>query len=316
MPVRESFPIGGVRVRAGTSRELSLPITRLVTGAEVTVPLRIVHGREDGPVLWLTAATHGDEVVGIEVIREVLAALSPKTFRGTLVAVPIVNVLGFMAGDRYLPDRRDLNRSFPGSVRGSLASRIAALLMSEVIRKGTVGIDLHTGAFGRTNLPQIRADLDDPATRELAQAFGAPVIYHAKLRDGSLRAAAREVGCRVLLYEAGESWRLDNWAVSAGVRGVRRVLRSLDMIDHAEPVPDGANHECRSSGWVRARHTGILKLDVTLGARVSDGDRLGTLADAYGKTLRLVRADRSGVVIGQALTPLANRGDALVHIAY
>lgn len=315
MPLRESFPIGGVRVRAGTARELSLPITRMVTGAEVTVPVRVVHGRADGPVVWLTAAIHGDEVVGIEVIREVLATLSPKTFRGTLIAVPIVNVLGFMAGDRYLPDRRDLNRSFPGSGRGSLAARIAHLLMGEVIRKGSVGIDLHSGAFGRTNLPQVRADLDDPETLGLAQAFGAPVVYHAKLRDGSLRAAAREVGCRVLLYEAGESWRLDDWAVSAGVAGVRRVLQRLDMIDAAEPVPEGANQECRTSGWVRARHTGILKLDVSLGQHVSDGERLGVLADANGKTLRLVRADRPGIVIGRTLAPLVNRGDALVHIA-
>ncbi|CCH72973.1 hypothetical protein BN11_220010 [Nostocoides australiense Ben110] len=192
MPVRESFPIGGVRARAGSARELSLPITRMVTGAEVSVPVRIVHGREDGPLVWLTAATHGDEVVGVEVIREVLAGVSPKTLRGTVVAVPIVNVLGFMAGDRYLPDRRDLNRSFPGSARGSLASRIAHLLMSEVIRPGSVGIDLHTGAFGRTNLPQIRCDLDDESTRRLALAFGAPVAFHAKLRDGSVRFAARE----------------------------------------------------------------------------------------------------------------------------
>lgn len=315
MPLRESFPIGGVRMRAGTTRELSLPITRMVTGAEVSVPVRIVHGREDGPVVWLTAATHGDEVVGIEVIREVLTSLSPKTFRGTLVAVPIVNVLGFMAGDRYLPDRRDLNRSFPGSARGSLASRIAHLLMTEVIRKGSVGIDLHTGAFGRTNLPQVRGDLDDPDTRSLAEAFGAPVMYHAKLRDGSLRAAAREVGCRVLLYEAGESWRMDDWAVAAGVAGVRRVLAALNMIDGADAVPDGANQECRTSGWVRARNTGILMLDVDLGQHVSIGQRLGVLTDSFGKTVRLVRADRAGIVIGRAQTPLVNSGDALVHIA-
>ena len=315
MPLRESFPIGGVRMRAGTTRELSLPITRMVTGAEVSVPVRIVHGREDGPVVWLTAATHGDEVVGIEVIREVLTSLSPKTFRGTLVAVPIVNVLGFMAGDRYLPDRRDLNRSFPGSARGSLASRIAHLLMTEVIRKGSVGMDLHTGAFGRTNLPQVRGDLDDPETLSLAEAFGAPVMYHAKLRDGSLRAAAREVGCRVLLYEAGESWRMDDWAVAAGVAGVRRVLAALNMIDGADAVPDGANQECRTSGWVRARNTGILMLDVDLGQHVSIGQRLGVLTDSFGKTVRLVRADRAGIVIGRAQTPLVNSGDALVHIA-
>ncbi len=198
---RESFAIAGVRIRAGTARALELPITRLVTGADVTLPVRVVHGREDGPTIWLDAAIHGDEVVGVEVIRQVMASLDPKTFCGTLVAVPIVNVLGFMTGDRYLPDRRDLNRSFPGSARGSLASRIAHLFMREVVAKCEVGIDLHTGSDRRSNLPQIRADLDDPGTRELAQAFGAPVMLHAKIRDGSLRHAAREQGAKVLLYE-------------------------------------------------------------------------------------------------------------------
>ena len=184
---RESFPIGPVRVRAGSSRDVGLPITRLVTGGEVSLPVRIVHGREDGPVVWLNAATHGDEVVGVEVIREVLAGVSARTLRGTVIAVPILNVLGFMSGDRYLPDRRDLNRSFPGSARGSLAGRLAHLFMAEVVSKCSVGIDLHTGADQRSNLPQIRCDLDDAETVRLARAFGAPIMLHAKIRDGSLR---------------------------------------------------------------------------------------------------------------------------------
>ena len=191
---RDSFAIGAVRIRPGSSRELELPITRLVTGADVSLPVRVVHGREDGPTVWIDAAIHGDEVVGIEVVRQVLASLTPATFRGTLIAVPIVNVLGFMNRDRYLPDRRDLNRSFPGSVRGSLASRVAHLFMQEVVAKCEVGIDLHTGSDRRSNLPQIRADLDDPRTRALAEAFAAPVMLHARVRDGSLRHAARERG--------------------------------------------------------------------------------------------------------------------------
>ena len=188
---RPSFEIGPVRIRPGTTRSVALPITRLVTGAEVDLPVRVVHGREDGPTIWINAAIHGDEAVGVEVIRQVIANLNPKTFRGTLIAIPIVNVLGFMAGDRYLPDRRDLNRSFPGSARGSLASRIAHRMMTEVVAKCEVGIDLHTGSDRRSNLPQIRADLDDPGTRDLAAAFGAPVMLHARIRDGSLRHAAR-----------------------------------------------------------------------------------------------------------------------------
>ncbi len=312
---RESFAIGPARVRAGAARNLELPITRLITGADVSLPVRILHGKEDGPVVWINAATHGDEVVGVEVIRRVLASLSPKAMRGTLIAVPVVNVLGVMTGERYLPDRRDLNRSFPGSARGSLASRIAHLMMTEVVAKCEVGIDLHTGSDRRTNLPQIRADLDDPRTRELAAAFGAPVMLHARVRDGSLRHAAREGGATVLLYEGGENWRFDEWAITAATDGVHRVLVSLGMVDAADEPPAGPTIECRTSGWVRARHTGFLHLDAQLGQQVETGERLGGVSDSFGKTLRLVRADRTGIVIGRSEAPVVNGGDAVVHLA-
>ena len=312
---RESFGIGPARVRVGTARDLELPVTRLITGADVSLPVRILHGKEDGPTVWLNAATHGDEVVGVEVIRRVLATLSPKTMRGTLIAVPVVNVLGVMTGERYLPDRRDLNRSFPGSPRGSLASRIAHLMMTEVVAKCEVGIDLHTGSDRRTNLPQVRADLDDPRTRDLARAFGAPVVLHSRVRDGSLRQAALESGANVLLYEGGEAWRFDEWAITAGTDGVRRVLAALGMVDDPVEEPAGPTVECRQSGWVRARHTGFLHLDVRLGQQVEDGERLGSLSDSFGKTLRLVRADRTGIVIGRTEAPVVNGGDAVVHIA-
>jgi predicted deacylase len=275
----------------------------------------VVHGREHGPTVWVSGAIHGDEVIGVEVIRELIATLDPKEFRGTLVAVPVVNVLGFMAGDRYLPDRRDLNRSFPGSPRGSLASRIAHLFMTEVVSKCEVGVDVHTAADKRANLPQIRADLDDPRTRALAEAFGAPVMVHARLRDGSLRQAALDVGAKVLLYEAGEALRFDDEPIATGVVGIRRVLAFLGMVD---PDPDdepARSLESRSTGWVRARGTGILNLDTRLGDVVAAGDRLGGLSDTFGRRVRLVRADRSGIVIGLTRAPLVNAGDALVHIA-
>lgn len=316
MALRESFAIGNVRVRAGSTKEVELPITRLVTGGDVSLPVRVVHGREDGPTVWVNAAIHGDEVVGVEVIRQAMATLSARTFRGTLVAVPVVNVLGFMTGDRYLPDRRDLNRSFPGSARGSLASRIAHLFMTEVVSKCDVGLDLHTAADRRANLPQIRADLDDPRTRALAEAFGAPVMLHARLRDGSLRQAARDRGATVLLYEAGEALRFDEDAIAVGVRGVRRVLASLDMIDD-EPATEAPVEvvESRASNWVRARGTGILHLDVHLGEWVEAGQRLGGLSDTFGRRVRLVHADRAGIVIGLTRAPIVNAGDALVHVA-
>lgn len=312
---RPSFAIGSVRVRAGQSREVELPITRLVTRADVSLPVRVVHGREDGPTIWINGAIHGDEVVGVEIIRRVLADLSPKAFRGTLIAVPIVNVLGFMNGDRYLPDRRDLNRSFPGSARGSLAGRIAHLMMTEVVANCEVGIDLHSGADRRSNLPQIRADLEDRRTRALAEAFAAPVMLHARIRDGSLRHAARDRGASVLVYEGGEAWRFDEWAIEAGVVGIRRVLASLGMIDPvAEDPPEPSRHYDRT-GWVRARRTGILHLEVQLGQQVAQGDRLGGLSDSFGRRVNLVYADRDGIVIGRTEAPLVNGGDALVHIA-
>jgi predicted deacylase len=232
-----------------------------------------------------------------------------------VVAVPVVNVLGFMAGDRYLPDRRDLNLSFPGSARGSLASRIAHLLMTEVVAKCEVGIDLHTAADRRSNLPQIRADLDDPRTRELAEAFGAPAMLHARVRDGSLRQAASEVGATVLLYEAGEVMRFDEVPIAAGVAGVRRVLAALGMTDALEDQSTSPTVESRRSGWVRARGTGILHLEVHLGDHVEAGRRLGGLSDTFGRRVRLVHANRSGVVIGLTHAPIVNAGDALVHIA-
>ena len=313
--VRPSFEIGPIRVRPGQAKAVSLPITRLVTGADVDLPVRVVHGREDGPTVWVDAAIHGDEAVGVEVVRQVLAELDPKAMRGTLIAVPIVNVLGFMTGDRYLPDRRDLNRSFPGSARGSLASRIAHLMMTEVVAKCDVGIDLHTGSDRRTNLPQIRADLEDPRTRELAEAFAAPVMLHARIRDGSLRAAAREAGATVLLYEAGEAWRMDDWAIAAGVRGVRRVLATLGMTDPVDEEPPAPSLASFRSSWVRARGTGMLHLEVALGEYVTEGQRLGGLFDSFGKRVRLVHAERSGVVIGRTEAPVVNSGDAVVHVA-
>ncbi|MGW9717385.1 succinylglutamate desuccinylase/aspartoacylase family protein [Micrococcus aloeverae] len=336
-PARAPFAFGGVEVAAGRRHELSLPISQLVTGADVTLPVHVLHGREDGPTVWVSAAIHGDEVAGVEIVRRVLERLQPKHLRGTLLAVPIVNVLGVMAGDRYLPDRRDLNRSFPGSARGSLASRIAHLMMTEVIGRCTVGIDLHTGADRRSNLPQIRCDLEDPQTRALAEAFGAPVLFHARLRDGSLRAAARETGARVLLYEAGEAWRFDEYAIVPGVDGVLRVLAALDMVDPADvgltpgddevpPAVDATGENAESvetdpgthvvwrSGWVRARADGLLHLDVALGQTVRAGERIGALYNSFGRRLAHVSAELSGVVVGRAEAPLVHRGDALVHI--
>jgi predicted deacylase len=314
---RPSFEIGPVRVRPGLRRALSLPITRLVTGAEVELPIRVIHGREDGPVVWIDAAIHGDEAVGVEVVRQVLADLDPKAFRGTLIAVPIVNVLGFMNGSRYLPDRRDLNRSFPGSPTGSLAGRIAHEFMTSIVERCDVGLDLHTGSDHRTNLPQIRADLDDDRTSELASVFGAPVSLHSRVRDGSLREAAVRNGVTTLLFEGGQAWRFDTEVSEVATAGTLRVLLHLGMIESA-PSRTGSDRPTitlRKSSWMRAPMSGLVRMVAELGETVNPRQPLAVVADAVGTNEKVLRARSTGIVIGRSEQPVTNRGDALVHLA-
>ena len=314
-PRREPWRIAETSVAAGIRAVGDVPIARLVTGTPISLPFQVVHGKLDGPAVWLSAAVHGDEIAGVEIIRRVMSELEPARTAGTVIAVPIVNVHGFLNGDRYLPDRRDLNRSFPGSASGSLAARVANLFMTEVVSRCDVGIDLHTGSDHRINLPQIRADLDDSETRRLAEAFGAPLMLHARVRDGSLRGAATELGKTVLLYEGGEAWRFDRDSIEAGVTGVRNVLSELGMV--AEPtdrciVPPRLS---RKSRWVRARRSGIVGLNTGLGDTVAKGQQIAVIHDAVGRRLARVNAPSDGVIIGHVQHPLVNQGDALVHIA-
>ena len=314
---RPDFVVAGKAVRRGSRQQIELPISKLVTGTEVSLPVMVVHGAADGPTVWLNAAIHGDEINGVEIIRRVLENLDARSLSGTVLAVPIVNVHGFVTGDRYLPDRRDLNRSFPGSARGSLASRIANLLMTEVVARCSMGIDIHTGSDHRSNLPQVRADLDDAKTRSLAMAFGAPIIIHAATRDGSLRQAATDAGATVLLYEGGEAWRFDEDAIRTGVQGIMRVFVMLGLIDPRDQVvPEvPCPAESRSSAWVRARRSGIAAVDVALGDHVEQGQVMGRLHDSFGNQLGRITAPIDGVVIGMSLDPLFNQGDAMVHVA-
>jgi predicted deacylase len=313
-PHREPFLIAGTTVAAGKRAKLELPIARLMSGTPVALPVLVLHGTEPGPTAWMTGAVHGDELCGVEIIRRVLNELNPREMAGTVIAVPVVNVHGFNTGDRYLPDRRDLNRSFPGSARGSLASRIAHLIMTEVVARAAVGIDLHTGSDHRVNLPQIRADLDDPATLELAQCFGAPVAIHSRTRDGSLRQAATETGSTVLLFESGEASRFDEAAIVPGVDGVLRVLAQVGITPRLVEPPTQVQFS-RSTKWVRATRSGILHLDANLGDEIAKGDPVATIYDPFGKLLRAVPARTSGMIISHTQHPLVNRGDAIVHIA-
>jgi predicted deacylase len=311
---RHPFSIAGTQISPGRTAQLDVPIARLMSGTPVSLPVIVYHGVREGPAVWLNAAIHGDEIGGVEIIRLVLERLDPANMAGTVVAVPIVNVHGFNTGDRYLPDRRDLNRSFPGSRRGSLAARIAHLMMSEIVSRCTVGIDLHTGSDHRTNLPQIRADLDDAATLDLATVFGAPVTIHARTRDGSLREAATEAGATVLLYEGGEALRFDRNAINAGTHGVRRVLHHIGVTPTG-PDPESNTLYSRKTTWVRAPRSGILHLTPDLGDRVSKGQVVATVLDPFGKRLASVSAPTTGVIVGHTQHPLVNQGDAVVNVA-
>ncbi len=313
-PKLEPFVLAGQTIAPGRQAKLELPIARLMSGTPVALPVLVRRGRKDGPTVWITAAVHGDELCGIEIIRRVLEVVTPRSMAGTVIAVPVVNVHGFNRGDRYLPDRRDLNRSFPGSPRGSLASRIAHLIMTEVIARCSAGIDLHTGSDHRTNLPQIRADLSDPETLELARVFAAPVAIHSKTRDGSLRQAATEKGSDVLVYEAGEADRFDENAIRAGTAGVLRVLEHLGIWAGA-PSPTSSVWLSQNTMWLRSSQSGILHLEVALGDEVTRGDNVATIYDPFGKRLGKVSARTNGMVIGQIQRPLVNRGDAILHIA-
>ena len=308
MSAQASITIGGQVIKPGQQQTIDLVVGRLYTHNEVTMPVQVIHGKEPGPTLFVCAAIHGDEINGVEIIRRLLKTPALKKIKGTLLAVPIVNVHGFINKSRYLPDRRDLNRSFPGSKTGSLAARLADLFMREIVSKATHGIDLHSGANHRCNLPQIRANLDDNATLELATAFGIPVLLNSEIRD---------FGIPILVYESGEALRFDELSARNGVSGIIRVMRYLGMLPHK--TTGNRKHIkpviARSSTWVRTPESGILRMRIRLGAHVKKGDRLAVVADPFGGKENIVISPNTGIVIGMNNLPLVNEGEAVIHLA-
>lgn len=304
-----------VRVEPGERKRIDVPVARSY-GRESVLPVVVVRGKLPGPRLFVSAAIHGDEINGVEIIRRLLSMPVMKRLRGALLAVPVVNVYGFAAQSRYLPDRRDLNRAFPGSSKGSIGARLAHAFMQEVVSESDYGIDLHTGSNHRTNLPQIRACLDQKETEGLALAFGAPVVLNSNLRDGSLRQAVTELKIPMLLYEAGESLRFDEVAIRAGVRGILAIMRKIGMLPRSAKEPTALKPQiARSSAWVRAGAGGTLRNHVGLGDRVARGDQLGFVADPLAGGEVAVVAPAAGILIGRTNLPLVNEGDALYHLA-
>lgn len=314
-----TLKINGTVIRPGQRRLIELAIPELYTHTSLSIPVQVINGRQDGPRLMVCAAVHGDEINGVEIIRRLLNLKSLDRIRGSLVAVPVVNVYGFINQSRYLPDRRDLNRSFPGSETGSLAARLAYTFLNDIVAHCTHGIDLHTGAIHRENLPQIRAYLDSEGTRKMAQAFATPVVLHSNLVEGSMRQALYERNFPIIVYEAGEALRFNEVAIRAGVQGIVSVMRSLGMLAAQKRKGKGKIYEplvARNSTWVRASQSGILRMVVPLGAQVGRGQLLGMISDPFGEREETIEAPVSGIVIGRVNIPLANEGEALFHIAH
>jgi uncharacterized protein len=310
----EPITIGTTTVPPGRKVRIELPFALLPTGSPAYLPIAVINGRTAGPNVWISGGIHGDEINGVEVVREVMKALDARSLRGAVIAVPIVNPLGFLMRSRYLPDRRDLNRAFPGSARGSTASRLAHLFMTEVVSHCSVGIDCHTASNHRMNIPQIRADVDDPETLRLARAFGAPFTVESRIRDGSLRQAATERGITMMVYEGGQADRFDEEAIDFGVTGIMRTLRSLRMIDIDLPTAPPTK-VVRRTRWIRARRGGLVEIEPRLGDRVIEGEVIARISDAFGIRPTTVKTTSTGWVIARTLSPLVNPGDPLVHVA-
>ena len=314
MTANRPIEIGGTTVKPGTRVNVDLPVADLYTSTSLHMPVQVICGRKAGPVLFVSAAIHGDELNGVEIIRRLLKRKVLRSIRGTLLAVPIVNVHGFLNQSRYLPDRRDLNRSFPGSQKGSIAARLANLFIKQVVSKANYGVDLHTGAINRSNLPQIRANLDDPETLEIAQAFGVPVIINSDIRDGSLRACAYDRGMPVLIYEAGEALRFDEISIRAGMRGILNVMRQIGMLPKLKNARQVMPVIARSTSWVRAPSSGIVTAKIKLGNSVQKNQSLASISTPLGDEEDHIIAPFDGIVIGQSKLPLAHEGDALFHL--
>lgn len=315
--VQQPFEIAGQIVKPGTAQTVTLPLSMLPNHAAFDLDMRVIHGLRPGKRLFICSTIHGDELNGIEIIRRVLASSSVKHIHGTLIAIPIVNLFGMLLHSRYLPDRRDLNRSFPGSPTGSSAAQLAHAFLTEIVAKCTHGIDLHTGSNNRMNLSQVRCDFEDAETLSLALAFGAPIILKSKIREGSLREAAEKLGIPTFTYEGGEALRYNEFAIRAGVTGILRVMTALEMIPTGKCAGVKTSPVISpSSRWLRSPVTGILRSSCWLGDKVLKGDVIGKISDPLGVTNTDVVAHFDGIVIGRAQNPLVYKGDALFNIAW
>ncbi|MEL7834683.1 succinylglutamate desuccinylase/aspartoacylase family protein [Fodinibius sp. Rm-B-1B1-1] len=311
----DTITINDHEVAPGEQKEIQLNIARLPTYTNIDLPVHVFRSKEDGPTLLLTGGLHGDELNGIEIIRRMIAKdqLMPK--RGSVIALPLVNVYGFIQNVRGLPDGKDINRSFPGVKGGSLARLLAYTLMNEIVPQIDYGIDFHTGGSARANFPQIRCTFDDDKNVELAKAFEPPFVVHSSLIEKSFRKAAHKKGKHILVYESGESTRFDEFGIQEGMNGTLRLMKYLGMKTEA-PKPIQQTETYRKTTWVRAKYAGLFKAKISLGDKVKRRQVLGYITDPYGNEQFKFKCPHEGRVIGLNYAAVVHKGDALLHLAY
>jgi len=309
----KQITIAGHDIKPGEFKEIDINIARLPSHTQIDTPIYVSRSMEDGPVLALMAGMHGDEINGMEIVRRILDRDLHNVRRGTVVCMPITNVYGFLNFSRDVPDGKDVNRSFPGSKNGSLASRVAYNLTHQIIPFIDFGIDFHTGGAMRTNYPQVRAMLNNEKNQELAHAFSAPFTIDSPFRPNSLRKEASKKGKNIIVYEAGESLRFDQHGIEEGISGALRLMKHLDMIDSA-PEPKEENRIIWSTSWIRAKHAGLFQPNVQCGQLVHKGDWVGTITDPFGEFKEQVKSSETAYVIGLNNSPVVNAGDALMHL--
>lgn len=309
----EAIKLNGTEVWPGETKRIVANVARLPSHSPIDISITVSRAVKPGPALLLMGGLHGDEINGIEIVRRMIDDGLNLPEAGTTISIPIINIYGFIHFSRYVPDGKDVNRSFPGSKRGSLASRVAYYFMREIVPQIDYGIDFHTGGADRTNYPQIRAKLDDPVNAELAAAFHAPFSLHSKYRTKSLRWAAAKRGKKILVYEGGESARFDEFAIQEGINGALRVMRHLEMVKEA-PQPSHINKFIKSTTWIRARYSGLFQSGVKSGDAVNEKQVLGYITDPFGDFKFPIKSPTKGYIIGLNNDPIIHQGDAMIHI--
>ena len=317
MSEKEVLNILGKKVALGESAKVSFNVAKLHTQNTIDVPVIIERSKKPGPTVLITAGIHGDEVNGVEVVRQIISKGINKPKKGTIICIPVINVFGFIHMDREFPDGRDLNRVFPGAKTGSLASRVAHKLMTEIVPHADLVLDFHTGGADRFNAAQIRIIKNEIVLDELAQIFGAPIIYYSKNLKKSFRNTCYKLGIPMLLFEGGKSFNIDNNVTNTGVNGIKRILNHLGMLNSKFKVskPKKSCIKITDSKWIRANHSGMFKAVIDVNTLVKKGDVLGHITDPYGSFNHFVKAPNNGYIFNVNESPIIYQGDAIFHIS-